>query len=328
MTATVQPPLPDDLDRSVPPAPPDGPRAPGRIRTAFEGPGRPWILGAATLAGGAAAFFLMGAIGLFNIPFILRELPQGLGPAETSLGLTMLAFAFGFFLAQPLAIVRAFGPARWSRTVTATSPLGLKGRAANVLVRAAYGVATGYVAIIRGTPALVQILLVYYVFLFTEPTLVLFGESSAFWAGLVALTINTTGYQAEALRGGFQSVDRTQVDAGRSLGMSTVQIFGRVTLPQGLRLVTLPLANEWISTFKTSTLLSYITILELFGWARSSVAYYLGRPLEAFVILTIFYLAINITVSRSITYIEKRRRIPGLGSLAPELPLRPARRAA
>ena len=287
------------------------------------GPARAWILGALTLVGGVAAFFLLGAAGLYNIPFVLRELPYGLVPAELSLELTTASFLIGFLLAQPLAVVRAFGPVRFAPSARGAGPKGAKRLVSNGLVRTAYGFATGYVATVRGTPALVQILLVYYLFLFAYPRLTLLGEPTAFWAGLVALTINTTGYQAEALRGGYQSIDRTQVDAARALGMSPFQVFGRITLPQGLRLVTLPLANEWISNFKTSTILSYITIVELFGWARSQIAYELGKPIEAFVLLTIFYLAINVTVSRTVTYVEKRRRIPGLGSMIPELMIHP-----
>jgi ABC-type amino acid transport system permease subunit len=174
------------------------------------------------------------------------------------------------------------------------------------------------VAAVRGTPALVQVFVVYYVFIFSYPRLEILGQPTAYWAGLVALTINTTGYQAEALRGGFQAVESGQLEAARALGMGPFHVFRRITLPQALRLVTLPLSNEWISNFKTSTVLSYITIVELYAWARTSIAYELGRPVEAFVILAIFYLVINVTLSRAVAYVERRRRIPGLGSLPSE----------
>jgi polar amino acid transport system permease protein len=289
-----------------------------------SGPARSWFLGGITVAFGVAVLYVLGAVRLYNPPFVLQHLPQGLGPVATSLLFTNASFAIGFFLALPLAVTRAFGPQWWARGSRGSVRRSPRRALAEPFVRAAYAFATGYVAVIRGTPALVQVFLVYLVFVIQYPTLVLLGEPTAFWAGLVALTINTTGYQAEALRGGFQSVDASQVEGARAIGLRPGQIFVRITLPQSLRLVTLPLANEWISNFKTSTILSYITIVELYGWARSSIAYYLGRPLEAFVILTIFYLAINVTVSRTVTYLERRRRIPGLGSLLPELPTRRA----
>ncbi len=276
-------------------------------------------------------FFLLGALGVYNIPFILRNLPDGLGPATTSLELTVFSFAMGFFLAIPLALIRAYGPGRFSRKTRAVSrPASALRTVGNGLLRVFHGFANVYVAVIRGTPALVQVFLVYYAIIFTYPRLEILGESASFWAGLLALTINTTGYQAEALRGGFQSVEPGQVDAAKAVGLTSLQVFLRITLPQGLRLVTLPLANEWISNFKTSTVLSYIAVTELYAYARTHLAYQLGHPIEAFVTLAIFYLAINVTVSRVVAHIEQTRRIPGLGTPGPELsmlrlPGRPSR---
>ena len=104
-----------------------------------------------------------------------------------------------------------------------------------------------------------------------------------------------------------------------SVGLSRLQIFARITLPQTLRLVTLPLTNEWISNFKTATILSYIGIFELFDWARTNIAEVGGHDMEAFVLLTIFYLLVNVTLSRVVTYVERVRRIPGLGTSIPEV---------
>ncbi len=286
---------------------------------------RPLWTAGAVVATVVAVFFLLGAVHLYNLPFILEYLPTGVGPALTSLLLTSLSFGVGFFLALPLAILRAFPPRRSPRAPMAPPPrsglfrtLGLGGR------WLAYGAASGYVQAVRGTPFLVQMFVVYYAFLFSFPRLIILNLPVAFWAGLIALTINTTGYQAEALRGGFQSVDASQVEAARGIGLTRSQIFWRVTFPQGIRLVTLPLTNEWISNFKTSTILQYISVAELFYWSRTYIAAQLARPIEAFVMLTMFYLAVNVTLSRVLTYVEARRRIPGLGSPVPEIAARPA----
>jgi polar amino acid transport system permease protein len=376
---------------------------------------------AAVIGAAVVAFFALGALGAFNLPFVLVHFPDGLGPALVSIELTTLSFAIGFALAIPLGLVRAYGPGPWPDradrpwplAVEATAlfgviefaivglfgfaflgvysidaveedlvrrgdPLGaflvltllgaLASTVAVLLLRRSrsartisthrrasgsvpagprmvvppaarrsitsadaaevaavlrwpfYGFATGYVTAVRGTPFLVQMFLVFYAFIFASPKFIFLGVALPFWAGLIALAINTTAYQAEALRGGFQSVDRSQIEAARALGLGKVQIFLRVTLPQSLRLITLPLSNEWISTFKTSTILSYISVVELYFWARSDIASQLARPIEAFVLLALFYLIVNVTLSRTVSYVEKRYRIPGLGSMVPELP--------
>src|SRR2546426_6736431 len=92
--------------------------------------------------------------------------------------------------------------------------------------------------------------------------------------------------------------------------MRNRQVFAHVTIPQSLRLVILPLANEWISLFKASTLLAYIAIPELFFMASEIGS---GRPIEGFVMVALYYLIIIIALSRTVGYLERKRRIPGLG---------------
>jgi polar amino acid transport system permease protein len=275
---------------------------------------RPWLYGGITVAVAVLLFFLMGSLGVYHLSIIFEYLPDGIPPAITSLQLTTLSFAIGFFLALPIGLLRAYAPSHLRRAKPLSVTQGLWG--------APYGAASAFVAAIRGTPFLVQVILVYDAFIFAYPRLTFLGETTPFWAGLVALTINTTAYQAEALRGGFQSIDAGQVDAGRALGLSRFQVFRKIVLPQSLRLVTLPLTNEWISTFKTSTLLSYITVVELYYWARTDIADHLARPIEAFVMLAIFYLVINVTLSRASTALERHYRIPGLGSMLPDIGVR------
>ncbi|MCI4350766.1 MAG: amino acid ABC transporter permease [Thermoplasmata archaeon] len=258
-------------------------------------------------------FFALGELGFYSLPFILQYLPTGVGPAEASLELTTLSFLIGFGLALPLGVIRAYPP-RIVRKHPNVPHRAADSLPKKLLAWPLYGFATAYVAVIRGTPFLVQVFLVYYAVIFAYPRLMLFGLSAPFWAGLLALTINTTGYQAEALRGGFQSVEGSQIEAARAIGMTKFQTFWSVTFPQGIRLVTLPLTNEWISNFKTSAILSYIAFAELFFWSRTYIAYQLARPIEAFVMIAIFYLVINVTLSRVVCYVEARRRIPGLGT--------------
>ena len=301
----------------APPPPGTTPSPTGRRPTARGGAEwwnrHPMAAIAVAVPGVLLTFYALGALGFYNIPFILQYLPTGIGPAELSLELTSISFAIGFAFALPLGIIRAYPPRMARRTPGAPVP-PTTSLARNLVAWPLYGFATAYVAVIRGTPFLVQVFIVYFAIIFSYPRFTLFGLNVPFWAGLIALTINTTGYQAEALRGGFQSVERTQIEAARAIGMTRFQTFWHVTFPQGIRLVTLPLTNEWISNFKTSTIVSYIAVAELFFWSRTYVAYQLSRPGEAFAMIAIFYLVINVTLSRVVCYLEEKRRIPGLGT--------------
>lgn len=266
-------------------------------------------------AGAIGVFFLLGALGYYSVPFILQTLPQGFGPVQISLEFTTYTFVLGLLGALGLGLVRAHPP---RRDPGATSK-GARARFAFLWRWPLYGFASGYVAAVRGTPFLVQLQIVYLAIIFTSPRFAFLGWNAAYWAGFFALLINTTGYQAEAIRGGVQSVEAGQIEGAKAVGLGRFQIFARITLPQSLRLITLPLTNEWISNFKTATILSYIGVFEVFDWSRTDIALTDARPIEAFVLLTIFYLIINVTLSRVITYVEKVRRIPGLGSPIPEV---------
>jgi len=176
-----------------------------------------------------------------------------------------------------------------------------------------YGFVTGYVEAIRGTPVLVQIFLVANVATLTFQGI----PNIPLIAGVVALTINTAGYQAEVFRAGFQSVGQTQIEAAKSIGMRPFQVFANVTLPQCLRLVTLPLVNEWIGLFKASALLGLVAVQEL-NWGAGYLGNNRSHPIEAFLMVSIFYLAIILPVTRAVNFIELKRRIPGLGATQTE----------
>ena len=224
-------------------------------------------------------------------------------PALTSLGATMISFTVGIFGAIPMGLVRSFGPRLLKQG-------GLRAAVAAPL----YGSVTSYVEAIRGTPALVQVFLVAQV-----STIIFPGNPDIpFWGGVLALTLNTLGYQSEVFRAGFQSVNQAQIEAAKAIGMRPRQAFAYVTLPQGIRLITLPLVNEWVGLFKASALLGLVAVPEL-NWAAG----YLGsgsargRPIEAFIMVSAVYLAIIIPLSKAVGYWERTHRIPGLGTPEP-----------
>lgn len=156
-----------------------------------------------------------------------------------------------------------------------------------------------YVYFVRGTPALVQIFLVY----FALPRIGF--ELSAFWSGVAALAFNSAGFIAEIIRAGLQSIDPGQSEAALSIGMTNRQSIVHILLPQSLRRITPPLTNEMITLVKSSSLLSVISISELTRSAQVIIAAKFV-PFELYAALAVYYLVIISILSWGSEYVEKR----------------------
>jgi len=162
-----------------------------------------------------------------------------------------------------------------------------------------FGFSTAYVEFIRGTPLLVQIMIVYYglpaigINLPPEP------------AGILALTLNSGAYIAEIIRAGIQSVPKGQMEAARSLGMSYFQAMRYVIFPQAFRNILPALGNEFIALLKDSSLPSVIAIAELtrVGKQIYSTTFNAWTPLLG---VAMFYLLMTIPLSRLVNYAQKR----------------------
>ncbi|HUB13251.1 MAG TPA: amino acid ABC transporter permease [Acetobacteraceae bacterium] len=157
----------------------------------------------------------------------------------------------------------------------------------------------GYVYFVRGTPALVQIFLVY----FALPRVGF--ELSSFWSGVVALAFNSAGFIAEIVRAGLQSIDVGQTEAALSIGMTTRQSIVHILLPQSLRRITPPMTNEVITLIKNSSLLSVISITELTRSAQLIIAERFV-PFELYAALAVYYLVMISALSRASEYVERR----------------------
>lgn len=272
------------------------------------------------IVAGAVVVLALAFVGIVDLSFMNRNWGTFAQPVLTALLLTNASFFLGFFGAMPVGLVRAYGPGilrRRGRAAEATStpdggteaPRRPRRVLKKVAVAPAYGFCTGYVEGIRGTPFYVQMFIVYYFVLFTWPKL----PQVFLWTALLGLTINTLGYQAEVLRGGFQAVGQGQIEAAKAMGLRGRQIFAWVTFPQAIRLVFLPMTNEWIGLFKATSILTFFSIVEPMFQAFE-LGSSLGHPIEAFVMVSVVYLVIIVPVSRVLTYLEVRRRIPGLGT--------------
>jgi polar amino acid transport system permease protein len=155
-----------------------------------------------------------------------------------------------------------------------------------------------YIAVIRGTPLIVQLAILY------------FGISSIvtlsqFWAGVFALAIHNEAYIAEIFRGSIQSIDRGQTEAARSLGMNQFLAMRRIILPQAFRRAIPPLGNQFIIGLKDSSLVAYVGMQELWGAALSEAAANF-QQLNTYIAVGLYYLTLVLLFSYLLHKLELR----------------------
>ena len=163
-----------------------------------------------------------------------------------------------------------------------------------------------YIFVIRGTPLLVQIYLIYFglgsVKLIRESFL-WYALKEPFWCGVIALTINTVAYGAEIFRGGIQSIEKSQVESGLSLGFGKFLLLRKIILPIAIRKVLPSYGNELILMVKATCLVSLTTYMEMTGIARKIMAKTFA-PVEAFIAAGILYLFLNFLMVQFVKYLE------------------------
>lgn len=161
--------------------------------------------------------------------------------------------------------------------------------------------ANGYITLIRGTPLIVQIFWIYY-------GLVKIVSFDAFWAASFALAAHAGAYIAEIFRAGIVSIDRGQMEAARSLGMTYAQAMRRIILPQAFRRIVPPLGNQFIIGIKDSSLAAFISMEELFNWTmrRASSTF---RDMNYYTIAAIYYLAVVILFTMVVHWLERRLNV-------------------
>jgi His/Glu/Gln/Arg/opine family amino acid ABC transporter permease subunit len=206
-----------------------------------------------------------------NLSFLLRGLGPTLGISAAAFGISIpLGFFVALFAFVPSRIARGFN--RW------------------------------YVEVVRAVPTLVLILWVYY----GLPVSVGL-DLNVFTAGMLALALSDSAFEAEIFRGGIQSIARDHLETARSLGMTRTQTLRYVIMPQAIRRILPPLSNQFVYMLKISSLVSMIGFQELTRRARelTTVAY---SPLEIFTVLIVEYLAVVMLASAGARYLEKKLR--------------------
>ncbi|MED1471968.1 amino acid ABC transporter permease [Bacillus salipaludis] len=157
-----------------------------------------------------------------------------------------------------------------------------------------------YLAWFRGTPLLVQLMILYY-----GLSIGLGLDLTATVAGILGMGMYSGAYVSEIVRGSIQSIEKGQMEAGRSLGLSHWQTMRKIILPQALRRMLPPLANEFIALTKNSSLLSVITVPELMR-AGNSIVSSNFKYFEIYIAIAVLYFVVNFMISKIISIFEKR----------------------
>ena len=201
---------------------------------------------------------------------------------DETLKLVVISLSLGFIIAIPFALARA--------------------SSFKILSQSVYY----YVFIIRGTPLLVQIYLIYYglgTILFVRESFLWIVLKDPFFCGVLALVINTVAYTTEIFRGGIQSVTKGQIESCKSLGMSRFIMYFKIILPCAFRQALPGYGNEMILMVKSTSLISLITIMEMTGLARN-IMYKNYAPVEAFLAAGSIYLFLNFLIVQFIKFLE------------------------
>lgn len=205
---------------------------------------------------------------------VVAYLPSLARAAAVTLAVSFLSMALAVVAGLVLASSRVYGPG-WLRALS-----------------------TIYVEVVRGTPLLLQLFVIYY-------GLASVVRLPAFLAAVLALGLNYAAYEAEIYRGALQAVSRAQLEAARTLGFSEMQILRLIRGPQALRYALAPMTNDFVALLKDSSLVSMITVVEL---TKQTAIYAtnIGSWVVPGALCAVVYLAMSLPLSRAARALERR----------------------
>jgi putative S-methylcysteine transport system permease protein len=204
------------------------------------------------------------------VPVILRYVPL-------TLGMAVVAMAIALVLAVVLAVVRVLRLPVLDRLVAV------------------------FISFFRGTPLLVQLFLFYYGL---PQVVAAFQAIDGVTAAVVGLTLHFSAYMAESIRGAILGIDRSQWEAGASVGMTQVQLMRRIILPQAARVAAPTLLNYFIDMIKSTSLAFTLGVTEMMGAAQKEAAGSF-RYLEAFLVVALIYWAIV----EALSFVQRRMEV-------------------
>ncbi|CDF82949.1 Octopine transport system permease protein occM [Pseudomonas knackmussii B13] len=221
---------------------------------------------------------------IFDYAIVWENLPLYFSGLLVTLKLLAISLLIGLLFAVPLALMRV------SKQPAVNLPAWL------------------YTYVIRGTPMLVQLFLIYYGLAQFEAV-----RNSVFWPWLsnasfcacLAFAINTSAYTAEILAGSIRATPHGEIEAAKAVGMSRLKMSRRILLPSALRRALPQYSNEVIMMLQTTSLASIVTLVDITGAARTVYSqYYL--PFEAFITAGLFYLVLTFILVRLFKMAERR----------------------
>jgi len=228
---------------------------------------------------------------IFDYNVVWENLPLYFGGLLITLKLLAISLVFGLMAALPLGLMRV------SKNPWVSLSAWL------------------YTYVIRGTPMLVQLFLIYYglaQFQAVRDSFVWPLLSSATFCACLAFAINTSAYTAEIIAGSLKSTPAGEIEAAKSMGMSRAKMYRRILLPSALRRALPQYSNEVIMMLQTTSLASIVTLIDITGAARTvNAQFYL--PFEAYITAGAFYLCLTFILVRLFKMAERR----WLGYLAP-----------
>jgi len=212
----------------------------------------------------------------FKISVMAEAVPVLLTGLRLTLIITVLGLLIGFVLGA------VFGLGKLAR---------------NFIIRRASG---AYIEAIRGTPLMVQVMFLYF-----GLPMVLGARIPPLAAGVIAIAVNSGAYIAEIVRGAVQSIDRGQMEAARSIGLTRAQAMLYVIWPQAFRRMIPPLGNQFIISLKDTSLLVVIGVGELTRQGQEIIAVNF-RAFEVWLTVALMYLCVTLTMAKLLQLVEKR----------------------
>ena len=225
--------------------------------------------------------------------WVAKYLPQLLKGLWLTLLLWVLSCVLGLILAVPIGLLQVTGP-RWVGAI-----------------------ARGYCTVIRGTPLLLQLWLIYYGLgsLFPQIAMVYpeFRQDflwlirlDAFWYALLAFTLSFAAYEGEIMRGAFLGVPRGELEAARAFGMTPWKVLTRVWLPRAVRMVLPALAGEVILQLKATPLAMTVTVMDLAGVVRNRITQDTYIVYEPLVLLAVIYMLLTFLTVWAFARLDKK----------------------
>ena len=219
----------------------------------------------------------------FDFSFVPQYMPYYLEGVKYTLLISLITVLFGALFGSLLFFMKSSNFHIWK-----IKPLKI--------------IAVVYIEIIRGTPMLLQILIMY------AGSKMFFGiDLSPFTSAIIAIALNSAAYVSEIVRAGIEAVDKGQMEAARSLGMKRSTAMMLIVIPQAVKNILLAIGNEFVAIIKESSMASIIGVNELmFAGKVVSGSTYLG--LEPYIVAAGFYFIMTFTLGRIISLIERRMK--------------------